>query len=544
MAVTRVVGIDFGTSTSVIKVKSYQDGNAPREDTIYTDSIQFDSRETVPTLVFETKRGEFICGDRAGKVPERGVLHANFKMDLISLDPEKRQHAEFLVEKFFEYLYGVYRNYEDALGPCTKEETFISYPAKWPDTVRERMLDIARRAGFRNVDGRDEPTAAIHTVMLHQIEKIQQLNLLEAGKPAYILCIDLGAGTTDLALCRYSLGEHTQVEKLLTWPTVESPDLFGGREIDQTLVKYIQAYLRQCGVKNVESFFSSKALDSVKTWKESSLSPSLAEGLSAGTPAFLDTMCAMLPINFDDFPPIDRDVFEAMMGDQLVTFARMVRECIAEAAKQGKGFSGAEDIDLVILTGGHSNWYFLPELLMGKIFPGLKEPLSLPKLRKQPERLIRLARPHETVAYGLVYQRLSVPVKNCAANSVWVHFDIDGHTTQPVLAVPYGHVLPYRQEFTQKITLMQGDKTSNITFTCVKHSGQTFEEAFIDQIQKTLLRTAFSALWDIIVVLFGGAQPRTREFTMRFTAEMDENQIIKITGTIQGSGYQRVDFTF
>ena len=51
MAAERIIGIDFGTSTSVIRVKRYKDGKALGEK-LEVKEVTFDGKgTTVPTLI-------------------------------------------------------------------------------------------------------------------------------------------------------------------------------------------------------------------------------------------------------------------------------------------------------------------------------------------------------------------------------------------------------------------------------------------------------------------------------------------------------------
>ena len=52
----------------------------------------------------------------------------------------------------------------------------------------------------------DEPTAAMYSVSVQERERMEALGALEKGRSSYVLMIDMGAGTTDLALCRYKAG--------------------------------------------------------------------------------------------------------------------------------------------------------------------------------------------------------------------------------------------------------------------------------------------------------------------------------------------------
>lgn len=58
-------------------------------------------------------------------------------------------------------------------------------------------------------------------------------------------------------------------------------------------------------------------------------------------------------------------------------------------------------VDLVVLTGGHSQWYFVREILCGRLERfGV---LGLTKIQADPERVVSIALPQETVALGLAY---------------------------------------------------------------------------------------------------------------------------------------------
>jgi hypothetical protein len=122
----------------------------------------------------------------------------------------------------------------------------------------------------------------------------------------------------------------------------------------------------------------------------------------------------------------------------------MVKQCIEEGKRLEKDFKGAEDLDFIVLTGGHSQWYFINDILLGRLPFRENERLYLPKIQAQPERLIKLSKPHETVALGLVYQLIHVDIKRCSANSVWVRFEIDDYKTGIKKVIDFGEY--YRLE--------------------------------------------------------------------------------------------------
>lgn len=394
MPVERIIGIDFGTSTSVVKVKTYRD-KEPLGSINAVEYVHFDNKDSLPTLAYRTIEGEYLIGYEAENAAVKGTLFQNFKMDLISPDAELRDGAIKLTELFFKYMYEAYYSQKSHFPDCDMETTYVSYPAKWPQELRDRMINIASSAGFKNVKGLDEPTAAIHAVMVLESEKL----LLEGNASSDILMIDMGAGTTDLVLCRYTPFREKQIEILNTWPKTDSRYLFGGREIDEVLCDYIKAYLIDCGLPNTKNF-NEKYLDKCKTWKEANLSPIFrdANGVVKYC-GFIDALLSMLEIE-KDFPPLSRSKFEDMLVDYLSQFPKLVSECLRDI-----NYNPAQ-LDYVILTGGHSQWYFTSEILEGKL-TRFGNP-ELPKIANESKRIIRLSRPQETVALGLVYQRIAI----------------------------------------------------------------------------------------------------------------------------------------
>ena len=87
MAIERIIGIDFGTSTSVIRVKRYQDGQ-PVGDPLEVKQVTFDMGSSmVPTLVQKRNSGETVYFGHDASISHKGTkTFANFKVSLESSD--------------------------------------------------------------------------------------------------------------------------------------------------------------------------------------------------------------------------------------------------------------------------------------------------------------------------------------------------------------------------------------------------------------------------------------------------------------------------
>lgn len=392
MAVDRIIGVDFGTSTSVIRVKRYENGN-PTGDKLETKEVIYGGMgSVVPTLVLQKNdpNAPTCCfGYEAQQRRKNYTYHHSFKMDLESADPEKRAQARDLTEKFFGYLARQYKSQSEGghLGDSSdREHTIVSYPVKWREETKAFMLETARTAGFPNVTGMDEAQAAIQAVVVMSGDHLRRYGLLQNGVASNILLIDMGAGTTDLVLTRYTPGENDKMEVLNTWP--KSGDLrFGGREIDQLLQNFFRDRMTP---EQADMVFRRVGIDKFKSWKELSVSPTLADNQAVEEFSEFDVQ-----VEYEVEYCLDRAALEDCLSDYLNQFPRLINGCLEAARMQGA------EVDLVIVTGGHSQWYFVREMLRGNM-PRFGE-VNLSRIRENPERIISVSRPQETVALGMAY---------------------------------------------------------------------------------------------------------------------------------------------
>lgn len=400
MAVDRIIGVDFGTSTSVIRIKRYDQGK-PVGDVLETKEVVFGGKGAmVPTLMMQKDDDASVCyfGYEAQQKKKNYTNFHGFKMDLESGDPARQVLAKRLTEVFCGYLAKQYRSQSEGghLGsPDDKEHTIISYPVKWNEQTKAFMLETAKKAGFPNVTGMDEAQAAIRAVAIMSGDHLQKNGLLKDGEASNILLIDMGAGTTDLVLARHIPGENGNTQILNVWP--RSGDIqFGGREIDELLQNFFREKLDE---EDAEIVFSRIGPDKFKSWKEETVSPALRNQESVRDFEVLDSCMEMMGIELGDYC-LDRAAFENCLSGYLKQFPELVNGCL-----QDVGMNGG-DVDLVIITGGHSQWYFVNDMLFGKM-PQFGN-LDLPKIRENPARIIPISRPQETVALGLAYSGIRV----------------------------------------------------------------------------------------------------------------------------------------
>ena len=417
--VTRIIGIDFGTSTSVVRVKRYKNGE-PVGDSYSSVGVTFGNGESdtkAVTAVRLNADGSLTCGREGLEPTPDSTVYQEFKMNLESPDAEKQCRARELTEAYFQYLYQWYDHQHSDLGEADDTETtIVSFPVKWQEETRQFMVNAAADAGFKNVTAMDEASAALYATLCRKMNDINDKGILRIGEPGYLLLADMGAGTTDLAVCRYTVDSTGGVirpgqiknEIVATWPEDASAPTFGGREVDRILEDFLTRYIQDCGLDAGMARQLVTGNSSVKPWKENAVSLTLNQGKQVETCAFLNGYMMLLP-NKKPFPAFGRGEFEAMLGDKLEQFKTLAAGCLHHAAGQEPELL-AKGLDLVILTGGHSSWYFAEELLNGDM-PGLALP-QLERVQKEKARVMRLSNPQETVALGLVYSRLPLKVED------------------------------------------------------------------------------------------------------------------------------------
>ena len=400
MAIERIIGIDFGTSTSVIRVKRYENKKTVGIGTRLDTQKVFD---LVPTVIQEVNGHRYYGEEAVAPKGKNAIIYRNFKLDLENNDENKRNLARELTEEFISFIANAYKTDSEGghLGESTDlEKTIISYPVKWSDETKDFMVKTAEKAGFPNVEGMDEAQAAIHAVIVQNEETLLEKKYLQENIPTTILLIDMGAGTTDLVLCRYTPGKQAKNKIIATWPK-EGNVLFGGNEIDSLLRYYVSELFND--KSQSEKILKRIPMEQFKSWKETVVAKVLENNGTVDQFYTLDDLAEMLDIEMKPYS-LDRFAFEACASNYLKQFPELIKGCLESAGIIG------EEVDLVVLTGGHSQWYFAKEIIAGKM-PNIS-PVLLPKAAQNNSRIIQVSHPQETAALGMVFSPLTVNFEN------------------------------------------------------------------------------------------------------------------------------------
>lgn len=462
--VTRYIGIDFGTSSSVVYTKDFQnDGTDAKPQPMLVNG-----NPVIPSVAFVINDDfgsaeNFIFGQAAEICQIDGNIYRNFKLDLISTDNECAERARQLVSNYFKWLKVCYDDQELYMGSCEKEETFVSFPVKWPENLREFMKGAATEAGFKNVHGMDEASAAIQGLLYSNHDTLQRYGVLKKNQQLRIMLLDMGAGTSDIIFGIYDTSTK-KLQVIDTYPGIGNAVLYGGREFDESVCNFIGDYLKDNGIHYDETADRERLLCDCKCWKENTLSPCLRNRQEiAKVPPFVMMLTTHLGNSRTQFPTIDRSFFETRFADNIDVFANLIENALDSVAAQNPTTNFKDDVDIVILTGGHSQWYFVKELLSGTMHTSLGKDISFPKIKANPEKLLQLPRPSETVALGLVNSGVDISLADTSDYNIWFRAMIGDEECPPLLIVPKNELLPYKNNeivYTESLNCCQYVLTS------------------------------------------------------------------------------------
>lgn len=513
---TRIIGIDFGTSTTVVRVHNVGVGNR-------VVPVAINGQRTIPTIAFRPKDSDEMYYGYDAKAKSdsnvEGTLYKNFKMDLISDDEEKRNQAEVLIQGFLRYVYDQYQNLlnDEVFDHADEVKVYVSHPAKWNSYARTLMKLSVERAGFcnqANIALKDEPTAAILAVIHERNVELKQAGMFHEKQKHKAMMIDMGAGTTDIVLCTYMVANgKLEIDDIFTYPSINAPGLCGGREIDDAIMSEVERFVNRMQKKPSASGEKviNKLRRGVKKWKEQTISGVLRRGIILTEPdeiaGFRDTLSEFgVPVmNEKERFSISREYFETFTRNHWVKWTELIKGAFSEAkGSQYKSLNcpkRPEDVELLIITGGHSQWYIVSEYLLGKKTFANLPAINLTKIQDRPNCLIQSADPQETVAVGLCHLDEDVVGTIAASNDVAISFTCEGKYLGACELIKKGIPLPFEKRDFQIENRIKGNfffrKAFTIDYSVVTDKTNTINKSITapaDGIIMVLLKAVLAVI--------------------------------------------------
>lgn len=253
------IGIDFGTSTTVVSVARLRNGELscdtmPIRYKTYDGVIGSDDR--IPTMI-AYKDGKLLMGKGAEDLKydlEKDTdIWYSFKMELgedlgnkyyNSRCPEIKSPKD-AARIFFKYL----KSQIEKCVSATKYEYAVTIPASFEANQRKDLVEAIEANGM-NVSRQsliDEPNAAFLSTLMED-EKARHSILLSDSKNPKILVFDYGAGTCDVSILEVGLHEKGAYSKNIA---ISRFSKCGGDDIDRRIAKEVllPQLLEQMGIK-------------------------------------------------------------------------------------------------------------------------------------------------------------------------------------------------------------------------------------------------------------------------------------------------------
>lgn len=351
MVMSRVIGIDLGTTNSCVAVL---EGDVP------TVIANKEGYRTTPSVVAFAKDKTMLVGDPARRQAavnaERTIfsikrhMGSDYRKKIDGKAYSPQEISAFILMK-------LKKDAEDFLGD-TVTDAVITVPAYFNDAQRQATKDAGRIAGLNVLRIINEPTSAALAYGL------------DNGQAQKILVYDLGGGTFDVSIIE--IGDHV-IEVLAT----SGDNHLGGDDFDERIVQYL-----------VEQF---KKTEGINLSKDTAALQRLKEEAEKAKKELSSCMTTNINLPFlamaKDGPhhmdiQLSRSKFEELTKDLIERTVIPVENAIHDA-----GFTKSQ-IDMVLLVGGSTR------------IPAVQDKVRT-LMGKEPSRNVN---PDECVAIGAAVQ--------------------------------------------------------------------------------------------------------------------------------------------
>lgn len=350
MAKERIIGIDLGTTNSVVAV---MEGGQP----IVLENPE--GQRTTPSVV-AFKNSDIIVGGAAKRqavtnpntaISIKRQMGTNHKVNLEGKDYTPEQISAEILRYLKKYA-------EDKLGQKITKAV-ITVPAYFNDAERKATKDAGKIAGLDVERIINEPTAAALAYGIDKQDKEQK-----------VLVYDLGGGTFDVSVLELADGTYDVL-------STSGDNKLGGDDFDEKIMDWIGQQIKK--EFNIDLSKDKMALQRFKDEAEKA-KINLSSQVETEINLPFIAMNENGPVNFST--KLARSEFEKMSKDLVERTRKPVEDALKEAKLK------ATDINEVLLVGGSTR------------IPAVQN-LVKSLLGKEPNRTIN---PDEVVAMGAAIQ--------------------------------------------------------------------------------------------------------------------------------------------
>jgi molecular chaperone DnaK len=340
-AMSRIVGIDLGTSTSEIALLI--DGKPfviPNHLGEYITPSVVGISDDGRIIVGKEARDQLLLKPEDTVIEVKRLMGSGTTVSMGGKEYTPQQISSFILS----YLVDCARKYLDE----DIDRAVITVPAYFSDTQRRATVEAGKLAGIKVERIINEPTAAALDYGLEHMKECQ-----------HILIYDLGGGTLDVTVLE-------MFEGVLDVKASCGHNQLGGKDFDQRLIDYL---LNRFTVQyNVDVSEDKRALMRLKEEAEKcKIALSEQEEYHLLIPFFADVEGN--PVSLEE--TVSRETFEGLIKELIDSTAKQINTALSDAR------ISAHDLDLVLLVGGSTRIPYVQRFIentLGKSPQSLVDP--------------------------------------------------------------------------------------------------------------------------------------------------------------------------
>lgn len=331
-----IVSIDIGTSYSSISMLG-PDGKAQSID-IGTGVSMYGDKHSLPSAVFVEEDGRVLLGQDAlnNRMRDPKRFRDEFKRNLGESIPIMLGSRSFLPEQLYTEFFCYMKERAEKVSGEPIELAYLTYPAAYGTSKKNKILSAAKAAGLYNVELVDEPTAAAMSYCA--------AGYIKEGQN--LLIYDFGGGTFDAALIRYENGVFTPLA------SPKGLERCGGIDIDRLI---FQNMMSKVDASTLEMLRANTLHYMRFVSQLSELAVKCKHQLSSPE---VDSFSGYIQVGFDMIPyTLTLDDYNRMIAGKVGQTVQTCRQILEEARLK------VEDLGAVLLVGGTSRVRLVREMV-------------------------------------------------------------------------------------------------------------------------------------------------------------------------------------
>lgn len=313
---SRIVGIDLGTSTSEIAfLKEGKPFVIPNHLGEYITPSVVGISDDGRIIVGKEARDQLLLKPDDTVIEVKRLMGSGTTVSMGGKEYTPQQISSFILS----YLIDCASKYLDE----DIDRAVITVPAYFSDTQRRATVEAGKLAGIKVERIINEPTAAALDYGLDHMKEYQ-----------HILIYDLGGGTLDVTVLE-------MFEGVLDVKASSGNNQLGGKDFDQRLIDYLSN--RFTAQYNADISGDKRALMRLKEAAEKcKIALSEQEEYHLLIPFFAKVEGN--PVSLEE--PVSRETFESLIRELIDSTAKQINTALSDAR------ISAFDIDLILLVGG------------------------------------------------------------------------------------------------------------------------------------------------------------------------------------------------